>query len=320
MTPFINVALLTSLLALLMVSLPPFTVILAVFWGASLVIGAYYLSRNSLITVIIINVIIIFSMTGLETTFTYLAFFGFPVIVMSLMAHYGRGYQQLQSQGIIAAVLGVSLLLGWMFYSTGELGIKNLEQELTIRAHETLEIYEENGILDFYQDRGISKTELEDEMVALMGSLARHLPAFYYLQAILAVFFMLILAAFLSRKRNLDRLIRRPFDQEIMPWQMVWVFITGLAMWLWGRDQLSTIYYVGSNILLITVPIALYYGLAAVIFKVKHYQKSTRRIMVIVLITLTLLFPVSAAIFLTVIGLFDSLLDYRRLRTKEEEI
>jgi len=87
---------------------------------------------------------------------------------------------------------------------------------------------------------------------------------------------------------------------------------------LWGRDQLSAIYYAGSNILLISVPIALYYGLAAIVYMIRRFQKRTRKILVIVLVVLSLLFTASAIIFLTVIGLFDSLLDYRRLRTKEE--
>jgi hypothetical protein len=134
----------------------------------------------------------------------------------------------------------------------------------------------------------------------------------------MAVFFMLFLASFRCQKRNLNRLIRKPFDQEIMPWQMAWAVILGLALWLWGRDQLSTIYYIGSNILLLTVPIGLYYGLAAVVYKIRQYKQRTRRIMVIVLAVLSLLFTASAIIFFTVIGLFDSLLDYRRLRTKEE--
>lgn len=99
---------------------------------------------------------------------------------------------------------------------------------------------------------------------------------------------------------------------------MAWVVIVGLVLWLWGRDQLSAIYYAGSNILLITVPIALYYGLAAVVYKVRRYQGRIRRVIAIVLVVLSLLFTASAIIFLTVIGLFDSLLDYRRLRAKEE--
>lgn len=318
MSPFIKFALLTSLLVMLMIALPPFTLILAVVWGASLVVGALYLSLYSLLGVAVINFLLIIALISWKSALTYLLFFGLPALLMSMGVQRGNGYYALQRIGIIAALVGVSLWLGGIYYSTGDLGINHLETELGQRVEESMQLYEESGLMEIYQQQGISQEELQEAMESLIASLARHLPAFYYLQAIMAVFFMLFLASFASQKRNLYRLIRRPFDQEIMPWQMVWIVIIGLALWLLGRDQMSTVYYTGSNILLVTVPIALYYGLASVIYKMKRYKQSTRRIATVILVILMLVFPVSAIIFLTVIGLFDSLLDYRRLRTKEE--
>jgi len=224
----------------------------------------------------------------------------------------------LQRRGVTVAVIAISLLLGGLYYSTGDMGMVQLEQEIAAQVEEIVEYYDDVGLMNIYEEQGISAQELKEALVSFMGAAVRHLPAFYYLQAIMAVFFMLFLASFWCQKRNLNRLIRKPFDQEIMPWQMAWVVILGLALWLWGRDQLSTVYYIGSNILLLTVPIALYYGLAAVVYRIRQYKQRTRRIMVIVLAVLSLLFTASAIIFFTVIGLFDSLLDYRRLRTKEE--
>ena len=224
----------------------------------------------------------------------------------------------MQRRGVTVAVIAIGLLLGGLYYSTGDMGMVQLEQEIAAQVEDIVEYYDDVGLMNIYEEQGISAQELKEALVSFMGAAVRHLPAFYYLQAIMAVFFMLFLASFWCQKRNLNRLIRKPFDQEIMPWQMAWVVILGLALWLWGRDQLSTIYYIGSNILLLTVPIGLYYGLAAVVYKIRQYKQRTRRIMVIVLAVLSLLFTASAIIFFTVIGLFDSLLDYRRLRTKEE--
>ncbi|HQA07796.1 MAG TPA: DUF2232 domain-containing protein [Syntrophomonadaceae bacterium] len=196
--------------------------------------------------------------------------------------------------------------------------MEQVEQQMEAQVEETIKYYEDSGLMELYEKQGLSSEEVKKALLSFMRAAVRHLPAFYYLQAIMAVFFMLFLASFWGQKRNLNRLIRKPFDQEIMPWQMAWVVIVGLVLWLWGRDQLSAIYYAGSNILLITVPIALYYGLAAVVYKVRRYQGRIRRVIAIVLVVLSLLFTASAIIFLTVIGLFDSLLDYRRLRAKEE--
>lgn len=318
MAPFVKIVLWTSSLALLMAVLPFLTIVAAILWGCSLLLAALYLDQRRLIVVIIINLIIVISLSGLEQMAYLLGFFIIPAVALSIGAQQGREYYQLQRWGVIIAILAITLLLGGLYYSTGDPGMAQLEQEMAVQVEETIKYYEDAGLLSIYEEQGISAEEVKEALVSFMSVAMRHLPAFYYLQAIMAVFFMLFLASFWCRKRNLNRLIREPFDQEIMPWQMAWVVIIGLALWLWGRDQLSTIYYMGSNILLITVPIALYYGLAAVVYKIRQYQKRTRRIMIIVLVFLSLLFTASAIIFFTVIGLFDSLLDYRRLRTKEE--
>lgn len=315
---FVKIVLGTSSLAVLMALLPFLTVVVAILWGCSLLLAALNLDQKRLITVIIINIIIVLSVSGLEETLFLLAFFIIPAVVISLGAQQDRDYYQLQRRGVTVAVIAISLLLGGLYYSTGDMGMVQLEQEIAAQVEEIVEYYDDVGLMNIYEEQGISAQELKEALVSFMGAAVRHLPAFYYLQAIMAVFFMLFLASFWCQKRNLNRLIRKPFDQEIMPWQMAWVVILGLALWLWGRDQLSTIYYIGSNILLLTVPIGLYYGLAAVVYKIRQYKQRTRRIMVIVLAVLSLLFTASAIIFFTVIGLFDSLLDYRRLRTKEE--
>ena len=315
---FVKIVLGTSSLAVLMALLPFLTVVVAILWGCSLLLSALYLDQKRLITVIIINIIIVLSLSGLEETLFLLAFFIIPAVVISLGAQQDRDYYQLQRRGVTVAVIAISLLLGGLYYSTGDMGMVQLEQEIAAQVEDIVEYYDDVGLMNIYEEQGISAQELKEALVSFMGAAVRHLPAFYYLQAIMAVFFMLFLASFWCQKRNLNRLIRKPFDQEIMPWQMAWVVILGLALWLWGRDQLSTVYYIGSNILLLTVPIALYYGLAAVVYRIRQYKQRTRRIMVIVLAVLSLLFTASAIIFFTVIGLFDSLLDYRRLRTKEE--
>lgn len=315
---FVKIVLGTSSLAVLMALLPFLTVVVAILWGCSLLLAALNLDQKRLITVIIINIIIVLSLSGLEETLFLLAFFIIPAVVISLGAQQDRDYYQLQRGGVTVAVIAISLLLGGLYYSTGDMGMVQLEQEIAAQVEEIVEYYDDVGLMNIYEEQGISAQELKEALVSFMGAAVRHLPAFYYLQAIMAVFFIIFLASFWCQKRNLDRLIRKPFDQEIMPWQMAWVVITGLVLWLWGRDQLSVIYYMGSNILLISVPIALYYGLAAAVYKIRRYRGRTRRILVIVFVILSLLFTASAIIFLTVIGLFDSLLDYRRLRTKEE--
>jgi len=221
--------------------------------------------------------------------------------------------------GINAAVIGVTLFTLIIYFTTGQIGIQEMEKQLNIYWQENQQQFEQSGLIELYEERGISREELEDSIQHMVKSLARHLPAFYYLQAILAAFFMLLLAATLCHKAGLERLIKRPFKCEIMPWQLAWVVIAGLALWLLGRAQMNSLYYTGSNILVVMLPISMYFGLATVVFKLKQQQPVHQKWGTIALIILSILFLPSAVIFFSVIGVFDALLDYRKLRLEKED-
>jgi uncharacterized protein involved in outer membrane biogenesis len=48
-------------------------------------------------------------------------------------------------------------------------------------------------------------------------------------------------------------------------------------------------------------------------------QPTAQKIAALILIVLSIIFALSAIIFLALLGLFDSLLDYRKLRNQKEE-
>ena len=147
-----------------------------------------------------------------------------------------------------------------------------------------------------------------------------HLPALFFLQAILLVFLILYFSSLLAAKRKLPVLQRQPFSEEIMPWQLAWLVIAGLGCWLLGREEMQLIYYAGSNILFIMVPITVYYGTSHLVYRLKRWQGKSKKWVIALIIMVTLFFTVSAIIFIGLMGLFDSLLDYRKLRRKKEGI
>ena len=105
-----------------------------------------------------------------------------------------------------------------------------------------------------------------------------------------------------------------------MPWQLVWVIIAGLALWLLGRaQQMNSLYYTGSNILVVMLPISVYFGLATVVFKLKQQKPVYQKWFTIILIILSIFFLPSAVIFFSIIGVFDALMDYRKLRLEKED-
>lgn len=313
MPVFVFYLMVSSLAACLMAVIPQLTFIIAIAWGASLIMSSLYLERIQVLIIFGINVLLLYGIAGGSTVFFYLSFFGAAVLVMAVLSTAHCDYYRLQKWGLITAVIGVSLFMGLIYLNTGEIGMTEMEAQLGSYLQDTLQ---ESGFFDIYEERGISNAEIEER---LLSSIVRHLPAFYYLQAIMVVFFMLLLASFLSLKRSIQRLKKKPYVQEIMPWQLVWVVITGLGLWLWGKDQANTIYYIGSNILLVMAPITIYFGLATVVYKLGYKKAAGSKLIIVLIIILSIVFPLSALIFLGLIGLFDSLLDYRKLRLKGED-
>lgn len=317
MPAFFVFTVVTALTCFLMVGIPSLTFVLAILWGAALILGGVYLQKGQMLAIYAINIMVLYTIAGVSSVFFYLSFFGIAAFIMGVMVMKEKGYYDLQKWGIITAVVTVSLFIGIIYVNTDVIGMEEMEFQLNTYLEETMQTYEESGIMDFYEEQGISRTDIEQTFTGIINTMTKHLPAFYYLQAILAVFFMLILASYLSLKRDIKRLKKKPYAQEVMPWQLVWVVIAGLSLWLIGREEMSYIYYTGSNILAVVIPISIYFGIATVIFKLKQHKPSTRKWITLFMVILTVIFPLSAIIFFAVVGLFDSLLDYRKMRVEK---
>jgi len=306
----------TSLICFIMGILPSFTLLLAILWGTSLIIAGLYLKTGWMPILFGFNLLVLTLTAESSSVLFYLTFFGLAAFVMSFLVNLKEEFYQVQKWGIVSAVLGVSLFLGIIYYSTGDVGIAAMEDHLEIYITEAMDDEQTLGLLEFYEKQGISRNEIEKGFSDFAVTLSRHLPAFFYLQAILAVFFMLLLASYISIKHITKQLRKKPFEKEIMPWQVTWIAIIGLGLWLWDRDQMSFLYYAGSNILVILVPITLYYGTSIAVYKIKR-QKTARKWILITIIILTVMLPLSVVILLSLLGLFDSLLDYRKVRLSE---
>lgn len=308
----------TSLACVAMALLPEIALIPAVAWGVFLIVAALYLDKNKILALFFLNLAILLIMAGASQLLYYLAFFGIAALIMALLAIRNWDYYRIQNAGVSIAVLGVSVFLLWSYLFSGGIGINEFQAQLDQSAAESTRVYEQLGIFDNYEQMGISPEEFESSLKRTIAAFARHLPAIYYIQAIIAVFFMLLLAAHTAQKVNNERLKKKTFKEEIMPWQLVWVAIAGLGLWIWGRDELNHIYYLGSNILWAVVPIAVYYGLGTIAYQIQKGKRSPRIFIIVGLIFLTLALPLSAIIFLSIIGLFDALVDFRKLRAGKE--
>ncbi|MGE5389771.1 MAG: DUF2232 domain-containing protein [Deltaproteobacteria bacterium] len=318
MAAFILFLLLSCTLCYLMAAWPIASLLLAIVWGAVLITAGKHLKKPQLLAIFLANIAVIFYAGGLVNTIFIMALSGLAMMVMSYMVWRGAHYYELQKAGIAIAVVGLSIFLGITWFQTQDGWKQSLQSELDTYIEETMQGYEESGLATIYAEQGITREDLIESAEKASAAILNHLWAIFYLQVIMTVFFALLLAVFINRKSGDERLKKKPYNQEIMAWQLVWVIIAGLALCLWGSQQKNDqLFYIGSNILVVLTPVTVYYGLAAVIYKIGQMRETVRRWLTVILVILSTFFLPSALIFFSIFGMFDALLDYRKLRIEK---
>jgi hypothetical protein len=298
---------------------PYLTFLAAIVWGVSLVVGGHFLDGKNLAVVFGLNLMLLYGLTGSNGLFYALGFFGMPSFLMGYLLGLQKGYYELQKWGMVSAMIAVSLFMALAYHNVGEAQIHTMQTEVEKYMQENLVMSGDANILKFYEEQGISPEELDNSIALVARGLVMHLPAFYYLQAMLTVIIILGLSTYISRKRQLTFIIKRQFSDEIMPWQFAWGIIIALSLWLWGRDEMTALYYVGSNLLVILATLSVYYGLSSLAYRWVNMKPESKKWILPIFIISTLLFTLPAIIYIGLLGLFDSLLDYRKLRSKKEE-
>ena len=292
----------------------------ALLWGISLLLAGYYLSLGRLFLLFSSNILLLLFLGDSLLALSLLGFYGVAVMVAAVLLNRGKSYYTVLYWAMLATVISISLYLGISYVDQGQEGINSVKTAINATAQNSLEWSEQSGFMEYYEQRGVSRTELEQGYTDLAQIMFILFPAFIYLQAIIAVYLMIFISSLLARKKKLPILERKPFREEIMPWQISWAVIAGLACCMLGWDQKSWLYYSGANILAVLAPVTVFYGTAQLAYWLKRWPPKNKKWIVALVVLLSFFFTVSTIIFIGLIGLFDSLLDYRKLRIKKEGI
>ncbi len=315
MSTFLMYLGLTLLLCVATLVAPGLSMILAMMWGALLIAAGIHLDKPRLAALFLANITVLALLGGPGNLFYLLAFFGIPAMVMGFFAFRQQDYYHVRRYGVAALVAGVSLYLGALYYFNGAEYLTGQINEMVMQASG---YYDAQGWARIYQEIGLTEEQFQQGLAAMAASLLHHLPAIFYVQGLLAVFLMLWLASVFTWKQLAIRLKKKPFAQELMPWELAWLVNLGLALGLYGWDERGLTYYTGSNVLVVMAVISFYYGLASLVFRLKQEQGRGRRWTLFLVIILALFFPLSALGFLCILGIFDSLLGLRKPYSGQE--
>ncbi len=310
---FIKYLFLTSLACVLVALFPGFTIITAIFWGVSIFFAGVHLKHSQLLPLLAANILLLYAIAGSSAFFQYLTVFGLALLVIGFLAASRKNYYDTMKWSLAAAILGTSFFLGVSFYS-GALETEALYREYEVLVGESMQWYEEAGFMETWEAQGLSREELRENMLELAYTLSRHLPGLLYLEAIFLVFATMHIASWQAKRRKIFFLLKKPYIFEIMPWQFAWFVILALGLFLLGPEKQEILHYWGSNMLLISIPVLMYFGISALVFRIKPLEKNVKIVIGIFMVLLALGFPASILVIVCAIALFDSLLDYRKLR------
>ena len=257
---------------LVMSVLPPLAAVSGLVWGITLLLGIYWTGHRQMLIIFSLNVLLLLGIGGDRVLF-FLLVFGLPSLIMALQLGSQKGYYEVQMRGILSGLLLVSMFMGIAYWVNQGDYIFVTPEEIEAQVDANLVMLDDSGLLRFYEQQGMSREELKGQFTAIYTWSFRHLPAWYYIQTMLAVFVILRVGTYIGRNRGLP--FRLQALRRRMPWLVAWVVIVGLILMLWGWGVTPSIRSAqsGSGVF----PVAIYFGSATMVYLWRRLSGRARR-------------------------------------------
>ncbi|MGI6551130.1 MAG: DUF2232 domain-containing protein [Syntrophomonadales bacterium] len=217
--------------------------------------------------------------------------------------------------GFAAGVIGFGLFWAYQFYlQASQLSMHAIETAfVNYFNHIFLPTLEASGLDEYYAAHGLTQPVIKEYFDNFLESLAVLRPSLYVLESWVRILLGIVLGRMMLRSRGL--LESPPFIMHRMAWQLDWLIIAGLALWLAGAHwDIKLVNDIGANIIFLMAPIAFYFGVSLTLYFIRHWR--IRPWLLVVMALVMLFLPTQACLFITVLGVFDPLIDYRNLDGK----
>lgn len=260
--------------------------------------------------------IIAVTLAAIKTeSFTFLLLSIIPGCAAGYLVYRSASLGRVLAGGFAAGVIGFGLFWLYKFWLQGtQLGIHSIETAFAdYFSYVFLPTLEASGFSEYYDAQGLTQPVIKELFHNFLQGLAGLRPGLYILEDWVRILLGIVMGKFLLRRRGL--LFSPPFTMQRMAWQLDWVIIVGLALWLVGQQwNLGLINQTGANLIFLMTPIAFYFGLSLTVYLIRHWKVRPWLLVIIALATIFL--PTQAFLFVTILGVFDPLIDYRNLDGK----
>ncbi len=244
--------------------------------------------------------------------FTFLLLSIIPGCVVGYLVARSSSLGRILAGGFATGVLGFGLVWLYQFWLQGiQLGIHSVEAVFAEYFNHTLfPTLEASGLTEYYEAQGFTEPVLRELFDNFLKGLAVLRPGLYILQSWVQILLGVFLGRFLLRERGL--IYCPPFTRQRMAWQLDWIIILGLIFWLSGDQwNMGLASQLGANVIFLMAPIAFYFGLSLTAYLIRHWR--VRPWLLVIIGLAAIFFPTQVVLFITILGVFDPLIDYRNL-------
>ncbi len=310
---------LTVLPCLATAMFPTLGLLTSILWGYALVLTGLFTSRRSVCLFFFLDLAAMYLVFGLSILpLFYVLGVGVPCMFMGMMASDRKDYYLTLKTSLLVGTGSVILFLGFMYQAMQRItgtdweGMKARLVELSETFFQQLI---QSGSFERLLGQGPTVEQMTAQYPKIVDTMLNLSPAFFFIQMLIAVYFVLIFSSMYAQRVGIRYLLKKPLSQEQMPWRLNWILIAGLAMALWDYGTGSLLFYAGVNLMCIMAPIGFYYGCGVLSGKYRDLAPQKQRLALGVFFLLCVFLAEILIIFITLLGIFDSIIDYRKLNT-----
>ena len=245
----------------------------------------------------------------------YVQFMGMA-LVYGVMFKNKAGAGRILVVGTIVAVISTVLLIG-LTLITAQISLEEQRQGMYETVDRSIEFYERTGMIRTFEEQGMTREDIKVLLTETLDLFFRVLPAMLVIASMITAFANFIMARLVLTRVGFNPPQFPPFSEWRLPWYGIWGLIAGWGSYLAGDYYgLSFWRILGQNVMIAYGMILFVLGLAVFTYFFKKYQLSFFSRM---LISLLFIMIFNIAILVTVsIGMFDMILDYRKLNKREK--
>lgn len=304
-------AALTALLALIGIYIPPLQFITNLVWTLPIII---LIIRNGtkvgVMATFVAGLLVFLFSDPMKALFLFMQF-GALGIVYGVLFKNGASAGKTLFYGTVVSLISTVISFSFSFAVTG-IDIASWKRELEGSMGTVFEMYKQLGLVEKFKASGISEAQIKETLKSYIKMFELLIPGIVVVSSLFAAFINFVVARMVLRRLSFTVPELPPFRMWRLPWYWIWVFIVGLSIVLAGNYAgISLLTTIGKNILYIYFPLVVVIGVSVCTyyFKSKNVSPLFKGVAIFMLL---INFPLAFLIILS-IGLFDPLLDYRKL-------